>query len=285
MSVVQNFFEDESLDSNSSESGDDDDDTDDDDDAEAEVTQSGDEIYRRYFGNRSWKGTQIRNSSFAGRRPASEGVDARPRAPLGLSSEMLAPVVSVALSVMAVMSGQSIELAKRWKLGNWGPVYNDKVLVLHNHFEGRAKSISKLNLPHYRDLVPFSSERGGAFSRTRSDPNLSQADDQRIRFDRPKDEQRGRGSYFSARPNMEESMTFLNKLYSHQKDNGTTFPTLISPPDSPACKYSELILFPAFLLSKRFLFFSAYATIFVGRSGCYERSNSPKLSRETYTGY
>lgn len=43
------------------------------------------------------------------------------------------------------------------------------------------------------------------------------------------------GGEYPVRPNMQESMVFLRKLFSHQQE-GNPFPNLMSPPDSPMCK-------------------------------------------------
>lgn len=43
------------------------------------------------------------------------------------------------------------------------------------------------------------------------------------------------GGAYSVRPNMQESMVFLRKLFTqqHQPDGKTPFPNLLSPPDDP----------------------------------------------------
>lgn len=50
------------------------------------------------------------------------------------------------------------------------------------------------------------------------------------------EEERGvHGGEYSVRPNMQESMVFLRKLFSHQKQvrGNVSFSNLMSPPDSP----------------------------------------------------
>jgi hypothetical protein len=235
MSVLEKYFEDESLDSNSGDSGDDDDDDEDDGD-EYDLAHPNDEIYKRYFGNRSWKGNQLKDSVISGKGSSTYVSVPRERTSMGLSTDMLSPVVTVISSDKDVMNGQKMEFAKRWKLGKWDRrgeetrVNQDLDAVADN------TSMGKLVLPHYRDLV--STQRGGTFARTRSDPNISQTDKQRKPcIDQTKDEPGVHGGHYTVRPNIQESMTFLNKLYSHQKEAGTTFPTLISPPDSPVRKF------------------------------------------------
>ena len=56
------------------------------------------------------------------------------------------------------------------------------------------------------------------------------------------------------RPNMEESMTFLKKLFTHQQEGGGGFPSLLSPPDSPLRKFLfELIRLLLKLIANFFL--------------------------------
>lgn len=40
------------------------------------------------------------------------------------------------------------------------------------------------------------------------------------------------GGEYPVRPNMQESMVFLKKLFSHQQE-GSQFTSLLSPPDNP----------------------------------------------------
>lgn len=44
------------------------------------------------------------------------------------------------------------------------------------------------------------------------------------------------GGEYSSRPNMQESMVFLRKLFTHQQEGGRGLPSLRSPPDSPMRK-------------------------------------------------
>jgi hypothetical protein len=48
----------------------------------------------------------------------------------------------------------------------------------------------------------------------------------------PEDERGVHGGEYSVRPNMQESMVFLRKLFTHQHE-GKSFPNLLSLPDSP----------------------------------------------------
>lgn len=228
MSVLEDFFEDESLDSNSDDSGDDDDDD--------EIVQPTDEIiYKRYFGGRPLKGT-------AEKYP--------PRAPTARSqaiiSSILSPVVNVHHSFDgALLNGQSVLFATKWKLGPWDDSEASKGETKKDERIDIDFEDTKRQLPHYRDLVPATAMRRQSFSRTRSDPNLNSSRQVSSKFDL---DQPVHGGEYSVRPNMEESMTFLRKLFSHHQEAGTTFPTLLSPPDSPVCK----LLF--YVLSSRHIF-------------------------------
>ena len=76
-------------------------------------------------------------------------------------------------------------------------------------------------LPHYRYLVPSSPERKKPISsipRPKSDPNLFKPASRGPRSTSvPIDEPGVHGGEYTVRPNMEESMTFLKKLFTHQK--------------------------------------------------------------------
>ncbi len=223
MSVLDDYFEDESIESNSDDSGEDDDDD-----------EPSDEIYKRYFGGRAWKGTPGKPSQ----RPST----ARGQT---IISSMLSPVVNVHHSFdEMLLNGQNVHLATRWKLGpwdnaeaGWGETKLDQSIDIgFNNSTGQ--------LPHYRDLVPATPKDGQSFSRMRSDPNLHSwlRTDLKITSTRQTASEQDidepvHGGEYSVRPNMEESMTFLKKLFSHHQESGTTFPTLLSPPDNPVCKF------------------------------------------------
>jgi hypothetical protein len=152
---------------------------------------------------------------------------------------MLSPVVKFTRSFDdLVMNGQSAAFAKGWKLGRWD-IEDEKEIDASYATPMITSGKPRPNLPHYRDLMPpASAKRGQSFSRTRSDPNfLSNSErEKNPRFELPMDEPGVHGGYYTVRPNMEESMTFLKKLFSHQQGAGTTFHTNLSAPDSPVCK-------------------------------------------------
>jgi hypothetical protein len=97
---------------------------------------------------------------------------------------------------------------------------------------------------HRRHLIPPSRVQQPTLPRIMSDPNMNKG----ARRQTPKnmnfrqDEPGVHGGEYSVRPNMEESMTFLRKLFTHQQGGGA-FPTLLSPPDSPQCKFSATKFF------------------------------------------
>jgi len=112
---MDNFFEDDSLESNSDDSGDDE-----------ESAGDTDEITKRYFGGRAWKGYPELGSSMIHSQSieTSRQVFHRSIAP---SSDMLQPKVTV----NAIFDeNQGIVLAKGWKLGRWG---DSSMLVNTDH--------------------------------------------------------------------------------------------------------------------------------------------------------
>ena len=69
------------------------------------------------------------------------------------------------------------------------------------------------------------------------------------------DERGVHGGEYSVRPNMQESMVFLRKLFSHQKPEGTnaSYSNLMSPPDSPLRTLRSAVWVPTFISINRFL--------------------------------
>lgn len=80
--------------------------------------------------------------------------------------------------------------------------------------------LSTTVLPSYRSLLPPSNEPRNEVQRTSI---------------HVEDERGVHGGEYSVRPNMQESMVFLRKLFTHQHQDGgkASFPNLLSPPDSP----------------------------------------------------
>lgn len=69
----------------------------------------------------------------------------------------------------------------------------------------------------------------------------SQTGDRRLKaISSSGDEERGvHGGQTSVRPNVQESMTFLRKLFTHQQENVHPFPNSLSPPDGPFRKFID----------------------------------------------
>ena len=83
-----------------------------------------------------------------------------------------------------------------------------------------------------------SARRQIGLPRPKSDPNLNKGTPQTSKtLNYRQDEPGVHGGEYSVRPNIDESMTFLRKLFTHQQA-GAAFPTLLSPPDNPQSKYS-----------------------------------------------
>ena len=101
-------------------------------------------------------------------------------------------------------------------------------------------------LPHYRYLAttPERKMRVSTFPRPKSDPNLFKVsgNDRARAVPVPLDEPVVHGGEYTVRPNREESMTFLKKLFTHQQEGAkTTLSPFMSPPDSPRCKCLLLV--------------------------------------------
>jgi hypothetical protein len=188
---------------------------------------------------------------------ASETIENAKRAfPLNsdVASEMLTPSVKVTKEYIKIsLNNQCVELAKGWKLGDFdiarsqpltgrlskpksihfSPLVNPfkhSTTASNNHFskQGNAILIKRMmilfshpcfppffiDLPSYRSLLPATPER-------KDDAYESV-----------------HGGAYSVRPNMQESMVFLRKLFTqqHQHEGKTPFPNLLSPPDDPMRK-------------------------------------------------
>ena len=121
-----NFFEDESLGSNSS----------DDDDDDIGTPEAAEELYQRYFGSQAWKGGSSHEISGASASLSQSRVPDSPSSPtrikkvrpfLGPTSDMLAPVVSLTRQFdREILSYQSIAIAEGWELGPWDTFTNDE---------------------------------------------------------------------------------------------------------------------------------------------------------------
>ena len=225
VSVMNNFFEDDSLESNSDDSGNDDEDEDD-------LMEDTDEIYKRYFGGRSWKGFSDTRTSVVQSQSINASRSIVHRS-IGPSSDMLQPVVTVNI---VVQESQNILLAKGWKLGRWE--YGNKRIDgnpdTKNTIQHQPQLVFDHDRPSKKGLSPF--------SRTMSVPNLSRASEVNKVLDDP-----------PFRENMKESMAFLNNLYTHHQEADFESPTmLLSPPESKICKFKNctqtLFIFSLYLI-------------------------------------
>lgn len=115
MTAEENFFEDESSNSDSSDDGDD------------VAVPTSNHMYNRYFGARAWKGSEPGEEAPSTGTHRRTGSDASAFTPIknapevvGPSYEMLAPAVRVTRDFdKEIISNQRIELAQRWELGMW----------------------------------------------------------------------------------------------------------------------------------------------------------------------
>lgn len=161
MSVVDNFFEDDSLESNSDDSGNDNDNEDEDED----LMEDTDEIYKRYFGRRTWKGLSEIRTSLA-QAQSIESTRSMLHRSIAPSSDMLQPVVTVNV---VVQENQSILLAKGWKLGRWKD--NNLHSAADSDLNSENNGQDQTRLLKIQDIL----QRKGSssFSRTISVPDLS----------------------------------------------------------------------------------------------------------------
>jgi hypothetical protein len=268
--VEENFFEDDSLDaSNSSDS--------EEEEEGPETPPARDHMYDRYFGGQTWKSRaeKLDQPSSPSHRHSSEQSPSSPRKMRAFggpsaSADMLSPVVQVRHDFDAlVLNHQSVHLAKEWELGGWEFIPTKTFDDYQGDVDGRSTSPEDQKegsenantfesaTPHFRQgnkipnvycidtcliLTSSSCVTGLPQSRfivtsARKGPNLDKVSRRAANIDFQAEERGVHGGEYSVRPNMQESMTFLQKLFSHQQGGGTTFPTLQSPPDSPLCKF------------------------------------------------
>lgn len=93
-----------------------------------------------------------------------------------------------------------------------------KSLSARVEFKFSHASLSTAALPSYRSLLPSSHDT----RKKAQQPGMSVVDEKGVH-----------GGEFSVRPNMQESMVFLRKLFTHQHQEGgkASIPNLMSPSD------------------------------------------------------
>lgn len=137
MTADENFFEDESSDSESS------------DDEEAVAVPSSNHMYNRYFGARAWKGTDKGEENPTTHRRTSSDASvstSTKNAPeiVGPSYEMLAPAVRVTHDFdKEIICNQSVELAQRWELGTWEDLSSQEAVTAES------------KMAEYYDIGPY----------------------------------------------------------------------------------------------------------------------------------
>ena len=144
VSAGDNFFEEESLDSNSSDSGED----------MPLTPPAGNDMYERYFGGRAWKGTVEKSSEASPPRVNSPGSPSNPksRSVFGPSSDMLAPVVKVSHELNdIVLNHQTSALAIGWELGSWDSLKTFQPSDVISADDGDEQE-TKLETDYYEDL-------------------------------------------------------------------------------------------------------------------------------------
>lgn len=180
---------------------------------------------------------------------------------IGPSSDLLSATVRVTRAFdKQALCDQSRAIADGWRLGTY---LSQKVvegvdtllaagketdMTIHSAMTNKPSA-----LPSYRFLVPVVdalASHQAAESMTRYDdplqmllkkPSKREAQHYRAVASKEDDQERGvHGGEYSVRPDMQESMVFLKKIFSqHQKDESSipSRATMLSPPDSPMCKW------------------------------------------------
>ena len=174
------------------------------------------------------------------------------------------------------LNNQSIELAQRWKYrqiqvdqysGNFDElpvpanfVMNSSPVETHSEelrplspsrrlggmstrfdlFEKHGQESTHqtfLGLPRYRNLVPSSRGHRSGASAELGVPSLGPVGATRGPGISEDEEERGvHGGEYPVRPNMQESMVFLKKLFTHHQDSARPGRGALSPPDGPMRK-------------------------------------------------
>jgi hypothetical protein len=178
---------------------------------------------------------------------------------VGPSSDTLAPVVQVSHEFDRIaLNNQSLELAKAWQLGEWASTISDDdfpedqvgsaMMDLSERSRGSVvgKAEEYLGSPltpprrgtgltSYRALLPSPDREVKPIHRSTSSPALKAIVLPGTVKSVDGDEPGVHGGEYSVRPNMQESMVFLRKLFTHQQ-GGAEQRGLFSPPDSPMRK-------------------------------------------------
>ena len=246
--AADQYFEDDSVDddSNSSDSGD--------DVPSSPPTGGPPDVMQAYFSTGGSGSSTKLDSPPSPPLPNQSKVLATPRKLrfLGPSSETLSPVVRISNQVESlVMSGQSAELAAGFILGIGngylasGSSQEEKMESM-GEIAARKVPIKGPGLPKY---TRSATQTSNYFPRPQSDPNFLKGHYQgkTEQYDEPG----VHGGEYSVRPNMEESMTFLRKLFNHQQEGGKPYPTLLSPPDSPMCKSPSCVVISMWRLEEQ----------------------------------
>lgn len=156
------------------------------------------------------------------------------------SSDVLTPHVSIFQHIdVTLLNGQSPALALRWKLGRWAsfavtPSVDRDPLTSVAALDMSTRSLkSRLRVNSDQgSLSKYGNQRRDKISGTHSDP-MMQISPARQALSFHEEDRGVHGGEYSVRPNMQESVDFLRKLFIHQREGGDTpgMGSMVSPPD------------------------------------------------------
>lgn len=198
----------------------------------------------------------------------SQSLDVSSDENFGPSSDMLSPFVGVSRTFdKLALNSQSQALAKGWRLGfsfqSAQRFEEERSMIKYQAVQGDVPQLptgsnpskSMTSLPRYRFLVPLADGKYSAVQgklltdrvpRAVSESMMNGMQnkamiDRRMGVSPESDLERGvHNGEYSVRPNMQESMVFLKKLFTQQHhEGGSAAPrsSMFSPPDSPMCKF------------------------------------------------
>ena len=175
------------------------------------MIEDSDEIYKRYFGGRSWKGFSGTGTSTVQLQNINSSRPIVHRS-IGPSSDMLQPVVTVN---MILQENKNILLAKGWKLGRWDRENKRAETNADTRSTGQHQTLLAVNQGR-------SSTKGVlSASRTMSVPDLS-----------------GIAVASKLVGDVEgESRNLLTNVFPNQQDGHFKTAMLLPPPDDKICKF------------------------------------------------
>jgi hypothetical protein len=233
------FFEDDSA--SSSDSGDEHN-----DDFINSETKDSKDLYTQYFGEYHQPTLSLFEE---GAKVENEDEVVEGALQDGTPSDVLAPFVKITFEYdPLVLNRQSVFLARGWKLGDItakkkSGESSSSTLgwpLRHHSQQGKTPKGCSLScmavLPHAAFQITDQPNYDELLLRK---TNIDTANEPSINRSPFLDEERGvHNGEFSVRPNVQDSMVFLRKLFTHQREGGDAVNKLLSPPDGRLRKCS-----------------------------------------------